>query len=47
LRADKNSPVIAYLAPGTIADIIGQEGKWVKIGLMDNCTGFVASEHLE
>ena len=47
LKPDNNSPVIAYLAPGALTDVIGREGKWVKIGLMDNCTGFIANEHLE
>jgi len=47
LKPDKNSPVIAYLAPGALTDVIDQEGKWVKIGLMDNCTGFIANKHLE
>lgn len=47
LKPDKASPVIAYLAPGALTDVIDQEGKWVKIGLMDNCTGFIANKHLE
>lgn len=47
LKPDKNSPVIAYLAPGALADVINQEGKWFKIGLMDNCTGFIVHKHLE
>lgn len=47
LKPDENSPVVAYLAPGALADVIDQEGPWVKIGLMDNCTGFIANKHLE
>ena len=47
LKADMNSPVIAYLAPGALTDAVGQEGQWVKISLMDNCAGFIASKHLE
>jgi len=47
LKPDMNSPVIAYLAPGALTDVVDQEGPWVKIGLMDNCTGFIASKYLE
>jgi hypothetical protein len=47
LKPDKSSPVVAYLAPGTLADVFDQEGSWVKIGLMDNCTGFIDNKHLD
>jgi hypothetical protein len=47
LKPDKNSPVIAYLAPGALTNVIAQEGTWAKIGLMDNCTGFIDNKHLE
>lgn len=47
LKPDNRSPVIAYLAPGALTDVIRNEGKWVKIELMDNCTGYIANRYLE
>jgi hypothetical protein len=47
LKPDNNSPVIAYLAPGALTEVIEQQGTWVKIGLMDSCTGFIANKNLE
>lgn len=47
LSPDKSSPVIAYLRPGAETELIGDEGEWVKIALMDECSGFIALKHLK
>jgi len=47
LKPNDQSPIIAYLAPGALTNVIREEGQWVKIGLMDNCTGYIANQYLE
>ncbi|MBE9569701.1 MAG: hypothetical protein IMF11_03685, partial [Proteobacteria bacterium] len=43
---DENSRVIAYLKPGAETELIGEEGEWGKIALMDECAGYIALRHL-
>lgn len=43
---NENAPVIAYIMPGVVVDVVDVAGKWAEIDLVDGIRGFMKTDRL-